>query len=70
MALAVANASANEVDGRVFFVELTSVGDPALIATAIASVLGSFYQMTVTGVIIIMAILLNRLIDHYAGREK
>jgi len=32
--------------------------------------LGSFYQMTVTGVIIIMAILLNRLIDHYAGREK
>ncbi len=32
--------------------------------------LGSFYQMTVTGVIIIAAILLNRLIDHYAGREK
>ncbi len=32
--------------------------------------LGSFYQMTVTGVIIIAAILLNRLIDHYAGRGE
>jgi ribose transport system permease protein len=30
--------------------------------------LGSFYQMTITGVIIVLAILLNRLIDHYAGR--
>jgi ribose transport system permease protein len=30
--------------------------------------LGSFYQMAITGVIIILAILLNRLIDHYAGR--
>jgi ribose transport system permease protein len=31
--------------------------------------LGSFYQMTVTGVIIIAAILLNRLIDYRMGRE-
>jgi ribose transport system permease protein len=31
--------------------------------------LGSFYQMTITGVIIVLAILLNRLIDHYAGRQ-
>ncbi|MGD0186117.1 MAG: ABC transporter permease [Roseiarcus sp.] len=31
--------------------------------------LGSFYQMTVTGVIIVAAILLNRLIDHRMGRE-
>jgi len=31
--------------------------------------LGSFYQMTVTGVIIIAAILLNRLIDNRMGRE-
>ncbi|MGN8158114.1 ABC transporter permease [Salinisphaera sp. SWV1] len=31
--------------------------------------LGSFYQMTITGVIIVFAILLNRLIDHYAGRN-
>jgi ribose transport system permease protein len=30
--------------------------------------LGSFYQMAITGVIIVLAILLNRLIDHYAGR--
>lgn len=30
--------------------------------------LGSFYQMTVTGVIIVAAILLNRLIDHRMGR--
>jgi ribose transport system permease protein len=30
--------------------------------------LGSFYQMTITGVIIVLAILLNRVIDHYAGR--
>jgi ribose transport system permease protein len=30
--------------------------------------LGSFYQMTITGVIIVAAILLNRLIDHHAGR--
>lgn len=30
--------------------------------------LGSFYQMTVTGVIIIAAILLNRFIDHRKGR--
>jgi ribose transport system permease protein len=31
--------------------------------------LGSFYQMTVTGVIIILAILLNRLVDHRMGRN-
>ncbi|SEQ29059.1 monosaccharide ABC transporter membrane protein, CUT2 family [Faunimonas pinastri] len=31
--------------------------------------LGSFYQMTVTGVIIIAAILLNRLIDYRMGRD-
>lgn len=30
--------------------------------------LGSFYQMTVTGIIIIAAILLNRFIDHRKGR--
>ena len=30
--------------------------------------LGSFYQMTVTGVIIVAAILLNRFIDHRKGR--
>ena len=30
--------------------------------------LGSFYQMTVTGLIIIAAILLNRAIDHRIGR--
>ncbi|MGI4860274.1 MAG: ABC transporter permease [Janthinobacterium lividum] len=30
--------------------------------------LGSFYQMTITGIIIVLAILLNRVIDHYAGR--
>lgn len=31
--------------------------------------LGSFYQMTITGVIIVLAILLNRLIDHHSGRS-
>jgi len=31
--------------------------------------LGSFYQMAITGLIIVLAILLNRLIDHYAGRN-
>jgi ribose transport system permease protein len=31
--------------------------------------LGSFYQMAITGVIIVLAILLNRLLDHYAGRS-
>ncbi|MCO4319415.1 ABC transporter permease [Phyllobacterium sp. 21LDTY02-6] len=31
--------------------------------------LGSFYQMTVTGIIIVAAILLNRFIDHRKGRE-
>jgi ribose transport system permease protein len=30
--------------------------------------LGSFYQMTVTGVIIVLALLINRLIDRRAGR--
>jgi ribose transport system permease protein len=30
--------------------------------------LGSFYQMTVTGIIIVAAILLNRFIDHRKGR--
>lgn len=30
--------------------------------------LGSFYQMAITGVIIVLAILLNRLIDYWAGR--
>ena len=29
--------------------------------------LESFYQMAITGVIIVLAILLNRLINHYAG---
>lgn len=32
--------------------------------------LGSFYQMTVTGVIIVLAILLNKLIDHRMGRDR
>ncbi|MCW8198857.1 ABC transporter permease [Verminephrobacter aporrectodeae subsp. tuberculatae] len=31
--------------------------------------LGSFYQMTMTGVIIVAAILLNRLLDHHSGRS-
>ncbi len=31
--------------------------------------LGSFYQMAITGVIIVLAILLNRLIDHHSGRN-
>ncbi len=31
--------------------------------------LGSFYQMTVTGVIIVLAILVNRLIDNRVERH-